>query len=125
MKFIRPMKVATLGIVIALLVSGCATVHKSLKPDLLNKKRDITVYSFIPHDKVIVHHLAQQSVVTGPGLIGTLVGAAVSAAVNTAVASNRQQKINEKLIPVQKAANGFDFRADFWGKLDPVMSGAT
>lgn len=124
MKIIRPVRFTALAVAVSILFTGCATVHKPLKPDLMEKKHNLTVYSFIPHEKITVGYIGSGLMVTGPGLIGALVGAAVSTAVNSGTMSRRERKINAKLIPLQKAVAHHDFRPEFWHRLDPVISDA-
>ena len=99
-------------LVIAVLIGGCATVHKPLDPALTNQTYNMNVITMIPKGEISIYLWK-----TNPGgLMGGLLWMAVDA-----VRDSRAQK---RIVPLLEATANVDFRAQYWNELEKPLAGS-
>ena len=105
-------KMCLLLCVIAILVSACSAVHKSLHPDLITDSLEVHLISIIPQDSIKINIV--ESMYDGFGLLEVLIDDVI----------DRESYIsaNELLSSFNRKTRNVDFKSMYWKKLENTFS---
>lgn len=118
MKYLSNLKINWIlkFLILAVLIGGCAAVHKPLKADLTNQTSNITAFSIIPKNEISINIKAKQYTSGGGGLLWIIVDAAIN--------KERDRRAQNRITPLLEATANVDFQTQYWNELEKALAGS-
>ncbi|NKB58362.1 MAG: hypothetical protein GKS00_18710 [Alphaproteobacteria bacterium] len=109
---------------LSIIAGGCSSpfARKPLNPELSGQNLNLTVYSTIPKEQVSTQFNAVQLTISSPNIGVAIIGAFAAATVNTASVQIAEKRARNRMSPVWQSSADFDFRREYWNKLEPIIS---